>query len=115
MSIDKLPQHYIFERSQHRAYMDAVENLGVVIRRVGPIDEKNAHLIQLAASIAIDSEGATHSHVRRALECGATRDEVLHSIILLTSTIGYPTVAKALSWAEDILGDLPPATSPSSD
>lgn len=102
MPTDKLPEHYISERNKHREFFEAVENLGKVIRKDGPIDEKHAHLIQLAAAISIDSEGATHSHVRRALACGATPDEIYHSIILLTSTIGYPTVSKALSWAEDV-------------
>jgi alkylhydroperoxidase/carboxymuconolactone decarboxylase family protein YurZ len=103
MSIDNLPEHYKNERTQHREFIEAVENLGKVIRKIGPIDEKHAHLIQLAAAVSIDSEGATHSHVRRALECGASPDEIYHSIILLTSTIGYPTVSKALSWAEDVI------------
>lgn len=105
MSADKLPEHYVYERNKHRAFIEAVENLGKVIRNEGPIDEKHAHLIQLAAAISIDSEGAAHSHVRRALACGATPDEIYHGIILLTSTIGYPTVSKALSWAEDVISN----------
>lgn len=100
---DKLPRHYRSERAQHKEFMEAVEDLGRVIRKQGPIDEKTGHLIQLAAAIAIHSEGSTHSHVRRALACGATPDEIYHAIILLTSTIGFPTVAAALSWAEDVI------------
>ena len=49
-------------------------------------------------------EDGVHSHVRQALENGATREEIRHAIILLTSTIGFPTVSTALSWAEDIFG-----------
>jgi 4-carboxymuconolactone decarboxylase len=45
-----------------------------------------------------------HSHVRRAVENGAPPEEIYHAIILLTSTIGFPTVSAALSWAEDVLG-----------
>ena len=33
-----------------------------------------------------------------------TPDEIYHALILLTSTIGFPTVSAALSWTEDILG-----------
>ena len=44
-----------------------------------------------------------HSHVRRALEAGAEPEEVCHVLILLTSIIGYPAVAAALSWANDII------------
>jgi 4-carboxymuconolactone decarboxylase len=77
--------------------------LGKTLKEQGPLDTKTAHLVQMAASIAIHSEGV-HSHVRRAVENGATPEEIYHAIILLTSTIGFPTVSAALSWAEDVLG-----------
>jgi alkylhydroperoxidase/carboxymuconolactone decarboxylase family protein YurZ len=64
---------------------------------------KTSHLIQLAAAAAIRSEGSVHSHTRRALEAGAKADEIYHAIILLTSTIGFPTVSAALSWADDVI------------
>jgi alkylhydroperoxidase/carboxymuconolactone decarboxylase family protein YurZ len=90
---------------RHQPFVEAVETLGKVVKDQGPIEEKQAHLIQLAAAVAIHSEGAVHSHVRRALAAGATADEVRHAIILLTSTLGFPTVSAALSWAHDILTD----------
>jgi alkylhydroperoxidase/carboxymuconolactone decarboxylase family protein YurZ len=59
--------------------------------------------VQLAAAATIRSEGAVHSHVRRALDAGATPDEVRHVLICLTSTIGFPNVTAALSWTDDVL------------
>jgi alkylhydroperoxidase/carboxymuconolactone decarboxylase family protein YurZ len=103
MAKEQLPQHYLFEKHTHKAFIDAVETLGKTLRQQGPLDEKTTHLIQLAAAITIHSEGATHSHIRRALESGATPEEIHHAIILLTSTIGFPSVMAALSWANDIL------------
>jgi alkylhydroperoxidase/carboxymuconolactone decarboxylase family protein YurZ len=44
-----------------------------------------------------------HSHTRRALEAGATAGEIQHALLLLVSTIGFPTVVAAMSWAEDVL------------
>jgi 4-carboxymuconolactone decarboxylase len=81
------------------------QELGKALREAGPIDEKTAHLIQLAAATAVRSEGSVHSHVKRALQAGATADEIYHSIILLTSTTGFPTVAASLSWAKDVIED----------
>ena len=101
---NKLPSHYRLEKKKHEAFVGAVEALGKTLKDQGPLDVKTTHLIQLAASIAIHSEGGVHSHVRRAIESGATPDEIYHAIIMLTSTIGFPTVSAALSWAEDILG-----------
>lgn len=83
--------------------MEKHQDFGTAIREAGPIDEKNSQLIQLAAAAATRSEGAVHSHVRRALEAGASHDEIYHAIILLTSTTGFPAVAAALSWAKDII------------
>jgi 4-carboxymuconolactone decarboxylase len=44
-----------------------------------------------------------HSHVRRAKAAGASPEEIYHALIALTSTIGFPTVSAALSWAYDVL------------
>ncbi len=98
-----LPDHFVAEKHDQRAFMTAVETLGKTLKEQGPLNAKTAQLVQLAAAIAIHSEGGVHSHVRQALEQGATPEEVRHAIILLTSTIGFPTVSAALSWADDIL------------
>jgi alkylhydroperoxidase/carboxymuconolactone decarboxylase family protein YurZ len=85
--------------------MQALEQLGEAARREGPLETKQGHLIQLAAAAAIRSEGAVHSHARRALEAGATGEEIRHALLLLISTIGFPTVVAALSWVDDVLAE----------
>jgi AhpD family alkylhydroperoxidase len=99
----KIPEHYEKVKKYHPDYLEAVERLGVIAKKSGPIDEKTSQLIQLAASIAIKSEGAAHSHTRRALEKGATSEEIRHSVLLLTNTLGFPTVMAGMSWVNDIL------------
>ncbi|HLA40834.1 MAG TPA: carboxymuconolactone decarboxylase family protein [Candidatus Glassbacteria bacterium] len=73
------------------------------MQKAGPLKGKNAQLIQLAGAAAARSEGAVHSHVKRALAAGAKPDEIYHAIILLASTIGFPAVAAALSWAREMV------------
>jgi AhpD family alkylhydroperoxidase len=90
-------------RKRYKKLGNAVENLGETIRTLGPINDKTSHLIQLAAAAAIRSEGAVHSHVRRAQEAGAEEEEIYHALILLTSTIGFPAVSASISWADDII------------
>ena len=97
---EKPPKHYLRLKEQYRKVVDAVETLGQAVKLAGPLDEKSAQLIQLAAAAAIRSEGAVHSHTRRALDAGATAEEIQHAILILTSTIGFPTVAAALSWVD---------------
>jgi 4-carboxymuconolactone decarboxylase len=97
-----VPTNYESLQHSQPEYMAAVEQLGRIARQSGPLDAKTVHLIQLAAAAAIRSEGAVHSHVRRALDEGATFDEVQHTLIVLTSTIGFPNVSAAWSWAKDV-------------
>jgi 4-carboxymuconolactone decarboxylase len=103
MTDEKYPGWYAFIRERHSKFIQAVENLGEAVRQEGPLDEKTAHLIQLAAAAATHSEGSVHSHARRAVKAGATPDEVYHAIIMLTSTIGFPRTSAALSWVYDVL------------
>lgn len=98
-------KQYLKITERYPNYMGAVESLGKTAKKEGPIDEKTAHLVQIAAATAIRSEGAVHSHARRAIDAGAQADEIYHAIILLTSTIGFPTVVAALSWVDDVFED----------
>jgi AhpD family alkylhydroperoxidase len=100
----KVPvKRYQLMKRRYPEVMTAVETLGEVTANAGPLDEKTKQLVQLAAAAALRSEGAVHSHSRRALQAGATPDEIHHALLLLTSTIGFPTVVAALSWVDDIV------------
>lgn len=107
MSQETYPKTFKAVRERHKKLIEALDELGKAAKNEGPIVEKNAQLIQLAAAASIHSEGAVHSHVRRALAAGATPEEIYHAIVLLTSTIGFPTVVAALNWADDVIGKEP--------
>ncbi len=111
---DELPGHYVSIRDRYKEFGKAMNELGRATDEAGPIDDKTSHLIQLAASAAIRSEGAVHSHARRALDAGATPDEVYHAVILVTSTIGFPNVAASISWVDDIVEGSEKSTTPKS-
>jgi 4-carboxymuconolactone decarboxylase len=101
--MSEFPKNYLWLESKFGKAFAVHQTLGKELNDADPIGEKNAHLIQLAAAAAIRSEGAVHSHVRRALESRVNPAEIYHALVLLTSTIGDPTVATALSWAKDII------------
>lgn len=105
MSEEKRPKWYKSLEKKHPKFVNAIQELGEVVRQEGPLDERTTHLVQLAAAATLRSEGAVHSHARRAVEAGAKPEEIYHAIIVLTSTIGFPTVSAALSWVADITGD----------
>jgi alkylhydroperoxidase/carboxymuconolactone decarboxylase family protein YurZ len=94
---------YLKLKERHGDLIDAVEKLSKTARTSGPLDEKTGHLIQLGAAAAIHSIGSVRSHAARALASGATLEEIRHAVIILTSTIGFPTVAAALSWIDDAI------------
>ena len=100
----RLPGQYLRTKKLFPEYVAALESLGEAARKAGPLDARTLHLVQLAAAAAVRSEGAVHSHARRALEDGATPEQLRHALVAVTSTIGFPNVTAALSWLEDVLG-----------
>ena len=107
MASTRTPGAYRRVKFQHADYMQAVEALGAAVRAAGPLKEPVTQLVQLAAAAAIRSEGAVHSHVRRALAVGVTAEEIHHALISVTSTIGFPNVRAALAWADDVINRAP--------
>jgi len=96
------PKNYRALARQYPRFMAAIDALGAAAANAGPLTEKTRHLVQIGAAAALRSEGAVHSHTRRALAAGATREEVQHAVIAATSTIGFPNVMAALSWINDV-------------
>ncbi len=103
MKEKKIPEHYKSLQNRFPKVMSALEDLGKSVKASGPLDEKTVHLMQLAAASAIQSEGSVHSHTRRALESGASPEEIYHSVLVLVSTVGFPKIAAAISWVDDII------------
>jgi 4-carboxymuconolactone decarboxylase len=99
----KFPRQYTNIMARYKGVIKALDSLGKATKSAGPLNKKTAELVQLAAAAAVRSEGSVHSHARRALAAGAKPEEIRHTLVLLTSTIGFPTVSAALSWTDDIL------------
>lgn len=86
----------------------AYEDLGSAVHAAGPLDAKTRALVKLGISTGARLEGAVHSHVRKALEAGVTKEELRHVALLALPTIGLPSMMAALSWIDDVL-DAPDA------
>lgn len=82
----------------------AYDTLGSAVHQAGPLDEKTRALIKIGISTGARLEGAVHSHVRKALNVGATPEEIRHAVLLALPTIGLPAMMAAMSWIEDTLG-----------
>lgn len=77
--------------------------MGKAAHAGGPLDAKTRELVKLGMTIGARLEGATHSHVRKALAAGATAAEIRHATPLAISTLGLPTTVMALTWVDDVL------------
>jgi 4-carboxymuconolactone decarboxylase len=81
---------------------EAFQHLGEEASRAGPLDARTRRLIHLALAIAAGSEGATHSHARRAGSEGITPEELDHVAVLAITTVGWSQAIKGLTWVRDI-------------
>lgn len=69
----------------------------------GPLDAKTQRLLKLAIAIGALREGAVHSGVRKALDAGASAEEIEQVVALAASTTGFPSAVAAWSWVRDVL------------
>lgn len=81
----------------------AYEQLGKAVHKAGPLNDNTRALIKLAISTGARLEGAVHSHTRKALEVGCSKEEILQTVMLALPTIGLPSTMAAISWVEDVL------------
>jgi AhpD family alkylhydroperoxidase len=98
--MEQLPRRYRQFQQEHREVWEAYEALGAAAAEAGPLDLKVRELIKLAMAAAIQGETAVHSHVHRAVAAGATPAEIEHALLLGVTSLGFPTMMKALSWAQ---------------
>ncbi|HEY8665977.1 MAG TPA: carboxymuconolactone decarboxylase family protein [Tepidisphaeraceae bacterium] len=78
---------------------EAHEKVAKAVEGYGPIDEKHCELIKIGICVGAGLETATRSHVRRALQNGATEAEIEQAILLAMNTCGFPKTVAAWQWA----------------
>jgi AhpD family alkylhydroperoxidase len=100
----KPPTFYQQFAAAHPDVVKAYEALGDATRGAGPLDPVHAELVKLALAAGARLEGGVHSHVRRALEAGATPDQLRHVAVLGITTLGFPASMAIRAMIEDELG-----------
>jgi alkylhydroperoxidase/carboxymuconolactone decarboxylase family protein YurZ len=99
---DELPSGAGDLAREYLAIWKAYSGLGEACAVAGPIEGKALRLVKLALAVGISSEGAVHSHVRRALDEGISKKEIKHVAVLAIPTLGLPQGVRVLTWIEDI-------------
>jgi AhpD family alkylhydroperoxidase len=103
--MSNLPQPYRDFGKTYERVWQAYEALGAAAAEAGPLDEKVRELIKLGMAAANGSESAVHSHTHRALEAGASTQEVEQALLLGVTTLGFPAMMAALTWAKSAIRD----------
>ncbi len=89
---------------EYPAVWEAYAALGRATAETGPLTERERRRVKLALAVGAGSEGAVHSHTRRARSEGI-EDQALRQVALLAiGPLGLPRAMAARTWIDD-LGD----------
>ena len=102
---DRLPEPLVDFKKSYPEVWRAFTELGDQCHDAGPLDEKTRRLVKVALAVGAGLEGGTHSAVRKALEAGATVDEVRHVVVLGATTLGWPAMVRSWTWVQDVLDE----------
>jgi 4-carboxymuconolactone decarboxylase len=94
-----LPETYKAFVAKFPQLGEAHESVGKAVDAAGPLDRKACELIKIGICVGANLQTATRSHVRRALEQGATEAEIEQAILLGMNTVGFPRTVAAWQWA----------------
>jgi alkylhydroperoxidase/carboxymuconolactone decarboxylase family protein YurZ len=98
-----LPHAYRRLAQEHPDVIKGYEALADAVRAAGPLDSRTLALVKLGIALGAELEGGTHSAVRKALDAGCTREELMHVALLATTTMGFPAMMRGRSWVLDVL------------
>jgi len=85
----------------HPDLWSAYSALGKACAEAGPLNDRERRLVKLALAIGANSEGAVHSHARRARSEGIAADAIAQVALLATGPLGLPRAVAAKTWIED--------------
>ncbi len=101
--MEKLPKRYTEFLKNYPDVGAAYTALGEAVANAGPLDAKTRELVKIGVSVGARMESAVRSHTRRALEAGATPEEVRHAALQATTTVGFPNMMAGLNWVDEVL------------
>ncbi len=99
---DKIPKRFTRFMEAYPEIGNAYSQLGDAVHKAGPLDDRTRALVKVAISGGAMLEGAFHSHIRKAVGAGVSKEELQHVAFLALPTIGFPSMMALLSWIDDI-------------
>jgi len=99
--VKALPKTFISFVGKYPELGRAHEQVARSVERAGPLSRKYCDLIKIGICAGAGLESALRSHVRRAVEDGATKEEIEQAILLAMNTCGFPRTVSAWKWAQE--------------
>lgn len=84
---------------------EAYSALGKACSDAGPLTDRERRLVKLALAIGGRSEGAVHSHTRRASEENIEPEALRQVALLGIGPLGFPAAVAAVTWIDDVLSE----------
>lgn len=98
----KLPRAAAKIAQEHPELWEAYQRFGELVGSAGPLKARERRLVHLAYALGSNSQGAAHSHARRALAEGVSAADLEHVAILAATTLGWPQAVRALTIIQDV-------------
>lgn len=96
---DKVPGTFKRFVQRFPALGEAHESVARAVAEAGPLDRKQCALVKMGICIGAGLESAFRSHVRQAMQHGATTQEIEQTLLLAMNTVGFPRTVMAWQWA----------------
>lgn len=103
MSDRDKPDRYKKIKNEYPNIFTHYEQVGELLNSSNILESKLITLIKLGMAIGAGYEGATHTHTRKALDKGFTKEEIRFAALTGITTLGFPHMMMGLSWIDDIL------------
>lgn len=87
---------------KHPDIWAAYADLGAATAKAGNLTDRERRLVKLALAIGVGSEGAVHSHTRRALAENLPVGDLHQVALLAIGPLGLPRAVAAGTWIADV-------------
>lgn len=84
----------------------ALRSLRQACADAGPLDAKTQLLVRLAAAAALGFEPAVKAEATRAAGIGVSPAELRQAVLLVLPNAGYVRAATALTWINQVVGEV---------
>ncbi len=104
--LSKMPSSLQKFAERYPKIWEKYSQLGKESSSAGPLDAKIVQLIKVGIYASKKQETPFKTHVRLAIENGATPEEIEHTILQILTAEGLGTTVRVWNWANSVVDDI---------